>query len=149
MRGAVSLAAGVAMIVAVSMSPASACQGPPHPATSVLYTASDFPALARGVDHGLSHEAPRFPGKAAVSVWAPSQDEWSLTAGDDGTITLKLRSRPGDATPSWQSLGTINLAEHRPFKVVVSHPEEKEKSGSTEKAKAKKRNRARCPRCCD
>ena len=56
------------MIAACLMSPALGCPGTAAPAPSALYTASDFPALARGVDPG-------FTGEAAVSVWAPSQDE--------------------------------------------------------------------------
>ena len=62
-------------------------------------------------------------------------DGWSLTAGDDGTITLKLRDQPGESTPSWQSLGTITLAKDRPLKVMVAGPEDRNKSGSSEKTR--------------
>ncbi len=71
----------------------------------------------------------------AVSVWAPWTDGWKLSAGDDGTITLKLEGRPGSMTPVWQSLGTIKLSKDRPFKVVVAYPEEPKKSASSEKGK--------------
>src|SRR5262249_42626495 len=56
-------------------------------------------------------------------------------------MTLRLANRPGDTTPRWQSLGTIKVAEDRPFKVVVAGPEEpgkpappaRKKTGSAEK----------------
>ena len=108
------------MIAALSHGPGAAAQGP-APAPSALYTTSDFPALARGVDPG-------FTGKAAVSVWAPSTDGWSLTAGGDGTITLKRRDQSGESTPVWQSLDTITVARNRPLKLVMAGPEDAEES---------------------
>jgi hypothetical protein len=117
---------------------ASAAQSP-APATSALYSASDFPALARGVDPGLS-------GEATVFVWAPSQDDWSQTAGDDGTITLKLRSKPGDPNPRWQPLGPIRLVKGRPFKVIVAGPEERKEAAKAEKKKSAKSEKKRTPR---
>jgi Acetyl xylan esterase (AXE1) len=127
MRGAVNLVAGLVASIAVFFPAVAAAQGP-APAPSSLYTASDFPALARGVDPG-------FTGDASVSVWAPWTDGWKLSAGDDGTITLKLEGRSGSTTPVWQSLGTIKLVKDRPFKVVVTYPEEPKKSASSEKGK--------------
>ncbi len=131
MRHAFKLAACLAMEVAVYSQAVSVAQGPRSPATSALYTASDFPALAQGVDPG-------FAGEAGVAVWAPSKDEWSLTAGDDGSITLKVRSKPGDPSPRWQSLGTIKLAKDRPLKFIVARPED-DKTGSSD-------NKRRAPR---
>ncbi|MFI5460979.1 MAG: alpha/beta hydrolase family protein, partial [Isosphaerales bacterium] len=80
--------------------------------TAALYTASDFQKLASGVDTG-------FDGEATVQVWAPSQDEWRLTAAD-GTLTLVHQVCSGDPHPRWQTLGTVNLPKGRPLKVVVS-----------------------------
>jgi hypothetical protein len=127
LRVAAKLVAYLAMCIVASPRPVAVAQGPRSPATSVLYTSSEFPILADGVEVG-------FAGEAAVSVWAPSQDDWSLKAGDDGTIALSLRSKPGDPSPRWQSLGTIKVAKDRPLKIVVAGPEEK-KSASTEKKK--------------
>ncbi len=141
MRGAVSLVAGVATSVAIFMSPGLGGPGTAAPVTSVLYTASDFPALARGVDHGLSHEAPRFPGEAAVSVWAPWSDGWKLTAGDDGTITLKLR-RAGRATTTpvagnrWARSSSPRIGHSRSSWPT---PRRRRKSGVDRRRKAKKR----------
>src|SRR5262245_35739831 len=56
--------------------------------TAVLYTASDFPSLARGIDPGLA-------GEATVHVWSPSQDEWRLTA-TEGTLALHHKGGPRD-----------------------------------------------------
>src|SRR5262249_44683745 len=102
------------------------------------YMASDFPELARGVDPG-------FAGEATVHVWAPSQDDWSLTA-DGGTLVLHLRTKPGDPTPDWQTLGKIQLSGGRPLKVVVSddrpRSEDLSKSSRTTKAASKEQRKA-------
>ncbi len=85
-------------------------EAPEPPAA--LYVASDFPRLGRGIDPGFS-------GEATVQVWAPSEDEWSLT-GKDGTFALSLTSRPGDPSPRWQTLGTVTLVQGQLFKIAVS-----------------------------
>ena len=72
MRGAVNLVAGLSASIAAFFPAVSAAQGP-APAPSALYTASDFPSLAHGVDPG-------FTGEASVSVWAPSSDGWKSSA---------------------------------------------------------------------
>ena len=99
------------LAVGVVLCPSSVALAPGS-APSVLYTASDFPALAGGVDAGLA-------GEVDVQVWAPSQDEWSLTKADDA-IALKLQGRPGDRTPRWKSLGKVNLAKGRPLKIAIA-----------------------------
>ena len=116
-------------------------------ATSALYSASDFPALAVGVDPGLA-------GEAAVSVWAPSQDEWSLTSGEVKTITLKLRSKPGDPTPAMADPGhgqarRGSAAQDRRRR--TGGAEETRAGGQEEDAVKPRRSNlhARCPRCCD
>ncbi len=103
-----------------------------EPVTSVIYPASDFPALANGVTTGLV-------GEATVSVWAPSRDDWSLTTEGE-TITLKLQHRPGDTVPRWHDIGTAKIAHDRRLKIVVVGPEEK---SPPEKTAAKKKARSR------
>ena len=78
----------------------------------MLYTASDFPRLAEGVDPGLA-------GLVSVNVWAPPGDEWRLTT-ENGTLTLTLKSKAGDPEPRWQTLGKMNLAKGAALKVVVT-----------------------------
>jgi len=98
-------------------------------ATTALYTASDFPKLAQGVDPG-------FTGEATIHIWAPSRDAWRLTPGD-GTLTLHFQSQGGDPLPRWQTLGKVSLVKGRPFKVVVADDRTKSEapSGSTPAAK--------------
>jgi hypothetical protein len=136
--GAIKLVVFLTMSVASRPSPASAAQGP-APVTSALFSTSDFPALARGVDPGFS-------GEVSVSVWAPSQDDWAFTAGDDGAITLKLRSRPGEPTPRWQPLGSIRLPKGRPLKVMVAGPDERKESTKSETKKSASSEKKRTPR---
>jgi hypothetical protein len=135
---AIKLFAFLTVSVAVHSTPVSAAQGP-APVTSALFSTSDFPALARGLDPGFS-------GEAVVSVWAPSQDDWSLTAGDDGAITLKLRSGPGDPTPRWEPLGTIQIAKGKPFKVIVGGSDEQKGSTKPEAKKSPSSEKKRVPR---
>jgi hypothetical protein len=79
---------------------------------SALFVASDFPRLARGLDAGFS-------GEAAVHVWAPAQDQWSLTE-KDGTLAISLKSKSGDPTPGWQVLGKVTIPASRMVRVVVA-----------------------------
>ncbi len=101
----------------------------PGPAMAVLYSASDFPALANGVDPGFS-------GEAFAFVWAPSRDEWSLTPVGEA-ITFKLKGKPGDPTPRWQPLSKVKLAKGKPLKIILSE----DSSGSTPVAKAETKAR--------
>jgi hypothetical protein len=96
-----------------------------------LFTASDFPRLARGV------ELPR-GGGYTVKVWAPARQRWSLS-GHGSILTLTLTPSAGDdgASPRWQTLGDANLKDDTPVKVVVAGPE-LEKGQSQEKGQAKK-----------
>ncbi|HEX3449019.1 MAG TPA: hypothetical protein VHS97_12245, partial [Isosphaeraceae bacterium] len=100
------------MIVVTTASPSSALETPGPAPAAALYVASDFPTLSRGFDPGLADEV-------IVRVWAPAQDEWRVTFSDE-TVTLHLRSKPGDAIPCWQSLGTVKLAKGRSIKVIAS-----------------------------
>ena len=82
--------------------------------TGAIYTASDFPRLAQGVDLDFS-------GTAFVSVWAPGDENWQMTS-EGGTITLKKDAKPGDPAPRWQRLGQVDLAKSRSVKLIVSSP---------------------------
>jgi hypothetical protein len=84
-----------------------------EPINAVLYSASDFPKLASGVDPGID-------GEGTLQVWAPSRDNWSLTTTADGTVTLVHEARPGDSHPRWHALGTVKLAKGRPLKLIVA-----------------------------
>ncbi len=106
---------------------------------AALYTASDFPALADGVDPG-------FAGEASVHVWSSSQDEWSLTPGKD-SLTLNHRERAGDPVPRWQTLGKVRLEKGRPLKIVVTYEsnksDDRSQSATTPQAKAKEQRKGR------
>lgn len=98
---------------------------------AALYTASDFPTLARGVDPGFS-------GEAVVSVWGPSTDAWKLRPGSDGVILLERRDRPGSQEPGWGEIGTVRLASRQPLRIVVAAPEEPAEAKKAKKAKKKR-----------
>ena len=106
-------------------------------APSALYTASDFPRLAQGVDAG-------FTGDATIHIWAPSQDEWHLTSGA-GTHTLHYQVKSSDRLPRWRSIGQVNLVKGQPFKVAVADDRAKDgqASGSRSAAKAESKAKAK------
>ena len=123
------------LIVAALTAPRSVAAQDASPA--VLYTASDFPALADGVDPG-------FVGEASVHVWSPSQDEWTLTPGTEG-LTLNHHDRAGDRAPRWQELGKAHLTKGRPLKIVVTYEspgsDDRPKSATAPNAKAKEQRK--------
>jgi hypothetical protein len=82
------------------------------PVPAMLYAASDFPALARGVDLGWG-------GETTIQVWAPPCDQWDFALAD-GTLSLSHRAKPGDSHPRWQSVGQVTLPKGRLLKVIVS-----------------------------
>ncbi len=79
---------------------------------AAVYTASDFPRLAEGVDPG-------FAGPAVIQVWAPPRDDWRVTTAN-GTITLTCTHKDGDPEPRWQPLGPIELTRGKLLTVVVN-----------------------------
>jgi hypothetical protein len=100
------------------------------PATpAVLYTASDFPRLAQGVDTGLA-------GLVNVDVWAPPRNEWRLTS-ENGTLTLSLKTKSGDPEPHWQALGKMNLTKGVLLKVIVTTDGPKKAEPSPQKSKTR------------
>jgi hypothetical protein len=119
------------VVIALSVPIAAKAQSPGR-ASAVLYSASDFPALAGGVD-------PELAGDVSAFVWAPSHDAWSLTPGDEA-ITLKLQGKPGERTPRWQPLGKFKLAKGKLLKIVVS--EDASKSDPEAKAQTEPRRKS-------
>ncbi len=106
---------------------------------AVLYTASDFPALADGVDPG-------FAGEASVYVWSSSQDEWSVKPVSE-SLALTHHNRAGDPAPRWQQLGKVQLTKGHPLKIVLSyespHDDDHSKSSTTSQAKSKEPGKER------
>lgn len=88
-------------------SSAAAAQEPPP---DRVFTASELPRLARGV------EVPA--GEWTVAVWAPARDQWTLTA-DGATARLARRETGDDAGPAWSDLGTLRVAEAQAARVVI------------------------------
>jgi dienelactone hydrolase len=80
-------------------------------APAAVYSASDFRALAEGIDPG-------WDGETTVAVWAPPEDEWRIAVAD-GTVTLSHAARPGASRPGWRRLGHVNRAKGQPLKFVV------------------------------
>src|SRR5262249_19815662 len=60
-------------------------------------------------------------GRYTVKVWAPARQTWSLKAQGQ-TLTLTSRAEGQDLTPRWQTLGTVDLRDDAPVKVVVANP---------------------------
>jgi dienelactone hydrolase len=77
-----------------------------------LYTASDFPTLAQGIDPGIA-------GSLHVAVWGPGRDLWRMAA-DGGTVKLIFGRGEGDPEPRWHSLGLVERPSGKALKVVVS-----------------------------
>ena len=116
------------------------------PVVSAVYTASDFRMLSRGVDPGVT-------GEVAVSAWATTQDDWSLKAGEDGTITLTVRSKPGDSSPRWQSLGTVTLeagpaTQGRRGRAGRAEDAHGRADEDVIRTRRRSTSRTRCPRSC-
>ncbi len=102
-----------------------------------VFTASDFPKLAEGVNHG-------FAGLVRVHVWAPPGDEWHLTT-DNGILSLILKTKPGDPEPRWQALGETNLRKGSPLRVIATRDVAKEQRPAPDNAKSKKKEQAKPP----
>ena len=101
----------LAPALAILPAPADSAEAP-RPAEARLYTASDFPDLARGV-------ASPFRGETSVKAWAPARQRWSMAA-EGGALTLTARVEGTDAAPAWQDLGTARLPADGPLVVKVA-----------------------------
>jgi dienelactone hydrolase len=81
-----------------------------------VFTASDFPSLAKGVDPGHS-------GELTVQTWSPSGQDWRLSQqGDTVTLDLASTATAGNAPPRWQKLGRVNGRLGHSIKIVVASP---------------------------
>jgi hypothetical protein len=101
----------------------------PMPTVSRLFTASEFPRLARGI------ELPR-PGEYTVKVWAPARQSWTATA-DGPRLTLSSRVDGDDTSPRWQTLGPFSLPADEAIKILIEGPKPKPKP-TKEEPKARK-----------
>jgi len=90
------------------------------------YVASDFPALARGIQlpSGRTY---------TLKVWTPKQQEWSVS-GEGQTWKLTARNEGEDTSPRWQTVGEIAVRSEEPIKIEFPKTEPKSAKGSTPKA---------------
>ncbi len=95
------------------------------PGMNMIFTASDFPALAGGIEVRTS-------GDAVAQIWSPASQEWRLSQDGD-TVNLQSVENGGDPLPRWQKLGKVVLRAGHPLKVTVSG----KKKPETDQAKAK------------
>ena len=65
--------------------------------TGLVFTASDFPELAAGIEPGDT-------GEMALGTWSPARQNWKLAQNGD-TVTLSLSETGGDIQPRWQKVG--------------------------------------------
>jgi hypothetical protein len=108
----------VAALVLQAASPQAAAQADePAPTVSRVFTASEFPRLARGIE--LSRA-----GEYTVKVWAPAGQCWTLAAAGSN-LTLSARIEGDDTAPHWQTLGAFSLRAGEQAKIVVEGPRAK------------------------
>ena len=100
----------------------------------MVFTASDFPALAGGIEV-------RTCGDAVAQIWSPASQEWRLSQDGD-TVNLRSLENGGDPLPRWQKLGKVVLRAGHPLKVTVSGKKQPETDQAKTKAKAKPDSRA-------
>jgi dienelactone hydrolase len=103
--------------------PASAGQDPPN--APRVFTASDFPTLARGI-------AVPADGEYSVFVWAPNGQAWSVEA-EGQTLTLSLDEKEASGRPAWRKIGAARLAAGSP--VVIRPKPPAEEPGTKEASK--------------
>ena len=90
-----------------------------------IFTASDFPALAKGIETGIS-------GEVSVRIWTDGGQDWRLSQDGD-TLKLSATPRGSDPLPRWQNLGKVTLRSGHSLKVHI----EGEKKPQAEPAKDK------------
>lgn len=79
-------------------------------ATTRIFSASDLPRMARGINLP--------PGDWSVKIWAPARDGWSV-AVDGATARLSRQEQGDDARPSWRTAGTIPGREDQRTQIVI------------------------------
>jgi dienelactone hydrolase len=76
-----------------------------------VYTASDFPALAQGVDPG-------FAGEVGVRVWTSASQEWKPAQHED-TVSLSSSTVARDHAPRWQTAGKVTVRAGHPLRILI------------------------------
>jgi hypothetical protein len=109
--------------VSLAQTPGKATSQPP----GLVFTASDFPELASGIEAGSSGELP-------LRVWSPARQDWKLAQTGD-TATLASTETHGDTRPRWQKLGNVTIRPGHPLRIVV----QAKKKAEAEKDKTKKK----------
>ena len=99
------------------------------PRATMVFTASDFPLLAGGIETRAS-------GEAVAQVWSPASQEWRLSQDGD-SVKLQSTEHGGDARPRWQKLGKVILRAGRPLRVTLTEEKKKEDEQARVKSKAK------------
>jgi hypothetical protein len=104
----------------------------PHAVTRV-FTASDFPRLARGI------ELPR--GEYTVKVWAPARQLWAHELNGDGKLLSLFSTSEGDDNgPAWHTVGKFEHKSAGGIRIQVARrekPEEPPSESDAPKTKAK------------
>jgi hypothetical protein len=93
----------------------------------MVFTASDFPALAGGIEVRTS-------GDAVAQTWSPASQEWRLSQDGD-TVNLWSLEKRGDPLPRWQKLGKVVLRAGHPLKITLSGKKKPETDQDKSKAK--------------
>ena len=104
------------------------------PGKNMIFTASDFPALAGGIEV-------RTAGDAVAQTWSPASQEWRLSQDGD-TVNLWALENGGDPLPRWQKLGKVALRAGHPLKITLSGKKKPETDQAKDKSKAKADSKA-------
>ena len=106
---------------------------------NMVFSASDFPALAAGIEVRTS-------GEAVAQVWSPANQEWRLSQDGD-TVVLHSTEIRVEPLPRWQKLGKVVLRAGHPLKVTVfvkQKPEtDEDKDKDKDKTKHKDKDKAK------
>jgi dienelactone hydrolase len=99
------------------------------PVASMVFTASDFPTLAGGIEVRTS-------GEAVAQIWSPASQDWRLSQDGD-TVNLQSADTGGEPLPRWQQLGKVVLRAGHSLKVTLPGTKKTEADQAEGKTKAK------------
>jgi hypothetical protein len=119
----------VATIFPYSAANAGQLEAGSAPPKDWIFTASDFPTLADGIEVRAS-------GEAVVQVWSPASQEWRLTQDGD-RVDLRQAEHGGDPTPRWQRLGKVVFRQSHPLRIILAEKKNTKADHDKESAKAK------------
>jgi X-Pro dipeptidyl-peptidase (S15 family) len=132
-RGLVANFAWVAAFI-----PALATADDDKPVTR-LFTASEFPRLARGID------VPK--GEYVIKTWAPARQIWTQTTSDDGkSLSLSSSIEGDDVQPTWRTIGKFEQVSDGAIKIEVAHRDKAEPAAASEEPKTKGKGKAKAAR---